>query len=639
MAVDEKIGGVPVNYAIVFLSGLVLTIASILIFLLIMKAVFGNYDIKDIMPTPANLSYAFKNKEANIGILYSTYTEDAVLSEGSTWISDNVDAWERYAKTSKMYYQIIYDMEIEEGNLEKFNLIILPGTKALSDRQIGELRKYMEQGGSLLITGGIATFSEEGKWRGWKVFTELLGLKFTKEIEPKEIYKVHTLRGSLPITAGIPTGYALKIATWDRPIYAEIKEPRTIQASMWYDFRREAGLVRDEIDKSAGIAYGSYGEGRFVWFGFELTSIIGEKQEDYINFNKLFINSINWLLYEPIAYIKDWPPPFDAAAVFVPSIDENPSNARNLLDILKSTQFPATFVVSPNTAVENSTLLKRLAKFGEFAAVVDIGYMDSATDTVNKLFDIETQKASISTAKNELEAIVEKPVTGIAPLNSFIDDNTLISMADESMDFFITDSLTDRSVPKVIIRNEQPILQITKTARDDYEIIREYGLTIPQYQTYTYLEDVDRVLYEGGLYVLKLHTEYQLQPQYVKVVNDVLRYVRQKNMWLTSINELKDWWLKRGRVELEYFTNSKVRMEVKVTNLSDETIDSFVIEVLLNKKISQVEISSDLVNTVLPKYELESNNNTLFLFIDNLEGGESRSYFLDYENMETASRN
>ena len=68
----------------------------------------------------------------------------------------------------------------------------------------------------------------------------------------------------MPITAGIPTGYTLNIATWDRPIYAEIVEPRTTQASFWFDFRREAGLVREQIKKSAGIAFGTYGNGRFV---------------------------------------------------------------------------------------------------------------------------------------------------------------------------------------------------------------------------------------------------------------------------------------------------------------------------------------------------------------------------------------
>jgi len=54
----------------------------------------------------------------------------------------------------------------------------------------------------------------------------------------------------------------------------EVVEPRTTQASTWYNFKRDSGLVRDAIEKSAGIAYGTYGKGRFVWMGFELNSVL-----------------------------------------------------------------------------------------------------------------------------------------------------------------------------------------------------------------------------------------------------------------------------------------------------------------------------------------------------------------------------
>ncbi|MDZ7763091.1 MAG: hypothetical protein U5K00_01505 [Melioribacteraceae bacterium] len=45
------------------------------------------------------------------------------------------------------------------------------------------------------------------------------------------------------------------------------------------------------------------------------------------------------------------------------------------------------------------------------------------------------------------------------------------------------------------------MLIITKTARDDYQIIQEYGLTDRSFQQYTYEEDINRLLFEGGLYV------------------------------------------------------------------------------------------------------------------------------------------
>ncbi len=628
---DDRLTGVSVNYPIVFLSGLVLVVGGILIFLLILKSIYGNFDLTELAPSPRNLSYIFVEKKHNVAILYSKYTE-SMFEEGSTWVTDNVDTWQQFARSSKLYFDLITDQQIENGDHFNYELLILPGVKALSEKQIVQIKAYLESGGSVFATGGIATFSYEGKWRGWKFFTETFGLKFTKEIKPREVYKIHTLRGNMPITAGIPTGYTLKIATWDRPIYAEILEPRTVQVSSWYDFRREAGLVRDEIEKSAGIAYGNYGEGRFVWFGFELNSVIGD-QKDYINYNKLFVNCINWLTYRPIAYIKDWPPPYDAAAIFIPTVDENPGNANNLIAMLKSSQYPANFFIQPSVAESYPGIVKNLAKYGDVGAIVDIGFLAAADDTVNALYDKDAQFASIESAKSKIESLIEKPVNGIMPLYGFYDENTLQGMSSNDITYFVTDSLTDRSVPRVIIRNDEPILLMTKTARDDIEIVGEYGLKNPNFQRYTYEEDVDRILFESGLFVFKVHSKYQMNGGYVRVIDEILQYTRNKNMWLTNISDLKDWWLKRGRVELQYGSNSSVRMEVEVTNLAEEMIDNFVIEVNLNKKVENVGVSSDLVNTKIPEFEFNATSNILYLFIEDLEDGESRSFLIDFDNI------
>ncbi|NMB81955.1 MAG: hypothetical protein GYA14_09065, partial [Ignavibacteria bacterium] len=243
MAVKE-FKGLRVNYLIIFLSGLVLLITGILVFLLIVRNIYGSYEIKEILPTKKNLQLlSSEEKSGRAAILYSKYTEN-MLPSGSTWLKDNVDTWKKFVKGARMEFDVISDQDIELGQHLNYKVVILPGSKSLSDRQMVQLKKYLENGGSIFVSGGPATFSDEGKWRGWEFFTEVFGMKFNREIKPEESYKVHTLRGNLPITAGIPTGYTLKIATWDRPIYAEVLEPRTTQVSFWYDFRREAGLVR-----------------------------------------------------------------------------------------------------------------------------------------------------------------------------------------------------------------------------------------------------------------------------------------------------------------------------------------------------------------------------------------------------------
>jgi len=625
--------GLRVNYLIIFLSGLVLLITGILVFLLIVRNIYGSYEIKEILPTKQNLQLlSSEEKSGRAAILYSRYTEN-MLPSGSTWLKDNVDTWKKFVKGARMDFDIITDQSIELGQHLGYKVVILPGSKSLSDRQIVQLKKYLENGGSLFVSGGPATFSDEGKWRGWEFFTEVFGMKFNREIKPEEFYKVHTLRGNLPITAEIPTGYALKIATWDRPIYAEVLEPRTTQVSFWYDFRKEAGLVREEISKSAGIAYGNYGKGRFVWYGFELNSVLGV-QKDYIFFEKLFNNSLNWLTYQPTAFIKDWPAPYDGAFLFIPTLRENIGNVYNVNNLISPNQFPATFFLDTEVGIKNPGIVKSLAGKGDIGAIIDIGFIESPEDTINKLFEKETQFSNVGFAKDTLSKIAGREVRAIMPLNGYYDDNTLQAMASKNIEFLLTDSLTGRSVPETRIRNNKLIMIITKTARDDIEIVKNYGLTNTDFQLYTYEEDIDRILFEGGLYVFKVHSEYQLQPQYSSVIRDVLRYAKSKNMWITSLNQLKDWWNRRQGVEVRYDTRSKRRVAIEFTNPSDNVTTELVVQVNLNKKVRNVNVSSDIINTKVPRYELKNEGQTIYFYIDKMNPHETRSLLVDFDNID-----
>lgn len=633
MAVKRTKKGLRVNYLIIFLSGLVLLAAAILIFMLVVKNVYGNYEVSEILPSKENLGVLAWDKEKKAAILYSEYTEN-MLPEGSTWISDNIDTWETFIKAAKMNYDLISDQVIETGEHFDYPLIILPAAKSMSDKELVQIKKYLEEGGSIFVTSGVGTYSDEAKWRGWEFFTEVFGMNFTKEIHPKDFKrKVHTLRGNLPLTAGIPTGFTLKIATWDRPIYAEVLEPRTTQVSFWYDFTREAGLVMEEIKKSAGIAYGTYGKGRFVWFGFELNSVLGE-QEDYIYFEKLFKNSINWLTYRPTAYIKDWPAPYDAALLFVPTIQNQPGNISNILPIVDRYKLPAAAFVRPETAINNQSLIKSISSKVDLGAIVDIGFLESPFDTLNSLYEPELQFANMGIAKDTMEAISGSSVKGLMPEYGYYDDNTMVGMAKYGYDYLVTDSLTDRSVPKIVYRNEKPILVFTKTARDDYQIIQKLGLTEKEFQIYTYEEDINRLLFEGGLYVLKLHTDYQLQPQYVDVLNDIIKYAKNNNVWLASVDDILTWWKRRGNIEVRYEWRSKRRVSVEVTNPSETLVEEFVAEVNINKPVKDVKVSSEIINTEIPEYEFDQENNAIYMYVKNLEPNETRIFLIDFENVQ-----
>jgi peptidoglycan/xylan/chitin deacetylase (PgdA/CDA1 family) len=622
-----------INQFLILLSGIVILIAAILVYYFVLRGVYGRFDITSLLPTKDSVEKTLVGKTDQAAILYSKYTEN-MLPEGSTWLVDNISTWKKFLSNLNIRFNILTDQDIENGKHLDYKLLILAGSKSLSDSEILQIKKYLENGGSVFATSGVASYSEDGKWRGWQFFNQVFGMQFTYEIQHDNVLKIHTLRGGIPLTATIPTGYPLKIATWDVPMAAEVLDPRTKQVSFWYNFRLEEGLVREGIKRSTGIAYGSYGAGRFVWMGFEINSVIG-LQEDYILFDRFFNNCINWLTYSPIAYIKDWPDGYDAAAVIMPVVSNNAVNIQNLLPILRSENTRATFFVDPERASQNRNLIASLVGYGEVGALVDIGYLSSVNDTINKLNSFEQQSDKMKSAKTILENITNNPVFGLFPYYGLFNNNTISAAINSEFRYLLTDSLTDRSVPRTLIRGENRILSMTKTARDDYEVIRDYGLTLPDFQFYTYQEDIDRILFEGGMYILKIHTDFQCRYDYVDVVRDVIKDLKNKRFWITTASEIHKWYEKRDYIELRAERRGNNRVAIKVSNPGKELINDLVIDVDLNDDVKNISLDTEIIGTKPAVIKHDPGSRFLFLLIDSLKPGESRTYFIDYDRANT----
>ncbi|HEX7357783.1 MAG TPA: polysaccharide deacetylase family protein [Ignavibacteriaceae bacterium] len=621
--------GIRINQFFIFISGFIILISAILIYYFILRGVYGRFDTSDIFPSSKNIQDFFFGKEPDVAILYSKYTENT-LPVGSTWLDDNISTWKKFLDNLNLKYELISDQKIESGDYSKYKLIILPGTKSLSETEALQLKKYLENGGSVFATGGIGSYSDDGKWRGWEFLNQVFGLQFTHEIKPDEFSKIHTICGSLPITANIPTGFPLKVATWDRPMAVEVMDPRTTQVSFWYNYRMDDGLVREEIKKSAGIAFGNFGKGRFMWMGFELNSIIG-LQEDYIYFERLFNNSIKWLMYFPIAYVRDWPTGYEAAATIAPVLTDDVENIKNVLPIIKNEGISATFFVDPFVAENNKELVRKISGYGEIAALVDIGYLASINDKFNKLNSYSEQLKKLNSAKEKLEKISSSVVSGFLPYYGLFDQNTLNAVINSNYKYVLTDSLTDRSVPKTIIRGDKRIVTMTKTARDDYEIIRDYGLTLPEFQFYTYQEDLDRVLFEGGMYILKLHTEYQCRSDYVNIVKDLIKDLKKKKFWIATASEIQKWYEKRDYIEIKADRRGKTRVALKVSNPGIESINNLVIDLDLNDYAQNITIGSEIIGTRAASVKHTAGSQMVYLYIDDLKPGESRQYYIDYD--------
>ena len=611
--------------------GFIIVLLAVANFYLILQGVYGIFTSDELIPNINTLHTFFTSQKQKVAILNSIYTKN-LLPEGSTWLEDNLKTWEKFTNNFGYEYEIISDDLIETNGLSEFDLLILPGSKSLSDKEIIRIKKYLEQGGNVLATSGTASYSNDGKWRGWNFFSEVFGIRFAKEIKSDEISKVHTIRGGLPLTANIPAGYSLRVATWDRPIAAEVLEPRSIQVSYWYNYKYEEGLVREEIKKSAGIVYGEYGKGRFIWMGFEINSIIGSI-DNHVYLERLLGNSLNWLCRNPIAYVRDWPNDFNAAALFLPYFGTDFSSTYALLDIVKKKKISPTFVIDQDQIRnDNKHQLKLLSQYGEIIPAIAFGFPFTLYDTTRNLFDYQTQFQSITRCKSLIEEIAAKKVTGVLPMFGLYDKSTLKALTSADCNYLISDSINGNSLPKTLSWKNQRIIGMYKSSRDDNDIIGIFGLTDSVYQFYTYQEDIDRLLFEGGLYMLKSISSYQLQPQNINVINNVIDDLRKKNYWIATASEISSWFNTKTQIEVGVKRMGSRRVRLTVSNSGESIAEKIEVDADLSEIINNILLSTEIIGTKLPKFKKLNGGSLIRLTIDELKPHESRIYYIDYDN-------
>lgn len=621
--------GLPINTFWLVVSGIVLLFLAVLTYFYILRGVYGNFNFfGDLAGIPVFSEY-FKDEGPQVAILYSGYTEN-LLAEGNTWLNDNVTSWKKVLNQYNITYDVLADSDVERGRLYKYKLLILPGSKALSDREVANIKTFIDKGGSVLSTSGTASYSNNAKWRGWEFFSEVFGMKFVKEIPRDSPFKTMTLRGGFPISAGIPAGYPMKIATWDLPIQMEVLEPRTSQISFWFNYKVDQGLVVEGLKKSAGVTYGTYGKGRFVWWGFELNSMVGD-QQDYILFDRFIGNSINWLLYRPISFVKDWPGDYQAAAIVTPVLTEYPENIENVLPFLSSRGIKPLIFLDPILAEIQPDLVKKLGNEAFLGALIDVGYLSSVNDTVNKLYDYETQYGKIKDAKNKINAVTKSNIVGLSTVYGFHDNRTVKAMVDNGLYFLYSDSISDRSIPRTILMQNGSVIAAGRTMRDDYEIIRDNNLTLPEFQVYTYEEDVQRVVFESGLIVFKFHSDLQCLPENAAVIGEVLDFAKEQKIWITDVKQLYDWWASRNRLEMRVEVRSSNRIAVTISNPGSQQIKDFTISIDLQKKVQNIRISSEIIGTKLPSYKYDPTTKMIYLSVKDLEPNKSRIYYIDYD--------
>jgi len=132
-----------VNNALIVLVGLIILAGSVITYLFVLHGVYGKFNPSSLLPDSKVIKTIFDGDGSKIAILNSRYTEN-MLPQRSSWQNDNISTWEKFLGISKLKLDIISDESIEKGKLSDYKILVLPGSRSLSDREISQIKKYID---------------------------------------------------------------------------------------------------------------------------------------------------------------------------------------------------------------------------------------------------------------------------------------------------------------------------------------------------------------------------------------------------------------------------------------------------------------------------------------------------------------
>jgi len=160
-----------------------------------------------------------------VGVYFSSRTRDWLGRERPTDYFQAFLGAHKACAYEHLAWGVLLDENASLPGLQRFPVVALPNVAILSDQEVALLRRYVEGGGNLLVTGQSGTFGRRGEKLEQSMLSELIGAKLRGRLDSLDNW----LR--LPAEADAPTAALCRDIPRDWPFLvkgpAVIYEPTT----------------------------------------------------------------------------------------------------------------------------------------------------------------------------------------------------------------------------------------------------------------------------------------------------------------------------------------------------------------------------------------------------------------------------
>jgi len=591
-----------------FLLSLITIACAMIIFILILVNQFGSFNILSRHDNPF--------VKPKIALLLSDYNFD-FFRENKGNYQGIIDQWYNMIKEFDVKPVLLRDADLENGKELDSDILIIPSAVCLSEKQIAKIKAYVKNGGGLITSWAAGARRKGGSWRDWSFLEDIADLKIIKMDEKNPIsMSFMTVNSDSPVTQGIPSGLRIDLDSDSSEILA-----RSDRVDSFYsDWRLYPVISEKGYPPYTAMTHNHYGKGKVLWLGFNSNRLLTTKENRFF-FKKLVSNAFSWMQNYPQGTIDNWAYGYKAAFLIDQDTEDQHKNTDNLVRIMVEEGFPGTFFCLSEIFEKDPNYLRRL-----IPKTIEIGsHLDTAQTLKDQ--DYNTQHRRIKKSVLSLKKLTGRDVIGLKPAEEIFDSNTIKVLMNLGFKYMIGNPKTSVAVPVIVTKDSIPkdvvrlehlvfppegdFVLFPRIAHDDYKIMDDFKILDNSKILSILQADFHNIYNLGGIYIFAVHTQMFSTPPHMKVIQDMLRYVKNYDIWSLKGKDFAWWWVGRSKLEnsVTSFDDDKFVITLKSKN-SSKTMKNVGLTYYLGQEPEEVNVT-DLTSGEKLEHKYDSGSRKL----------------------------
>lgn len=614
--------------AYMFLFTVILIASGVLIYLLLLRNVFGYFTLDG--------GGFLAEEPARIAVLDSEHSRKYLAKTDLPMGEALAEVWAGWLVESGAAVVMLSDDDLENWTISRsaaFDALVLPASISLTSRERERIQEYLENGGGVVASWYMGARDHQGEWVGYDMLERFANGKITDAPSMPDGVKPWfvSTAGHSPVTAGIPEGTILGALDGKLALAAYDID----WADGYYtDRARQFVDLQPETDRGpfSFALHTNSGNGRFVWFGLPLTTFHTEEQTANVPM-QLARNAVEWVARRPVSAIDTWPDGLRSAVIFAQDTESFYQTSEESQRIFTELEVPVTFFCVSDMARDHEALTAQLASIGEIGSHSDdhapFGGME-----------YEEQLSRITRTKADLEEITGQTCIGFRPPEEKYDDGTIRALANAGYRYMVGGIDAAAAVPAIHIvsRAGSPwkrsqtnrLVEIPRVGVDDYELLVTQDLKDTRSVVEAYKTSFLAHYRMGTIYFLSFHTHLLTKWGVEEVIPKLVNYMRSKSVWLATGGDVAAWWEARDGVRFRTEVLGPNRLGLYVSSEFEKPIPSINLRTYLPRSPGKITVTPSVIGFKAPSYTYERENDALVLRVEELRPFESRSFLVDF---------